>query len=42
MAGNPESSTEILDIVDEEDRVIAQAPRREGHGKPALLHLFFF
>jgi len=38
MTRNPESTTEILDIVDEEDRVIAQAPRSEIHGNPALLH----
>jgi len=38
MAGSLESSTEILDIVDEEDRVITQAPRSEIHGNPALLH----
>jgi len=31
-------STETLDIVDENDRVIARAPRSEVHGNPALLH----
>lgn len=29
---------EILDIVDDEDRVIGQASRSEVHGNPALLH----
>jgi len=31
-------SEEILDIVDDEDRVIGQAPRSVVHGNPALLH----
>jgi isopentenyl-diphosphate delta-isomerase type 1 len=30
--------TEIFDIVDEDDRVIGQAPRAECHGNPALIH----
>ena len=30
--------TEIFDIVDENDRVIGQAPRSECHGNPALVH----
>ncbi|MCK5736896.1 MAG: NUDIX domain-containing protein [Spirochaetaceae bacterium] len=29
---------EILDVVDEKDRVIGQASRQEVHGNPALLH----
>lgn len=30
--------TEIFDIVDEEDRVIGQAPRSRCHGDPSLIH----
>jgi isopentenyl-diphosphate delta-isomerase type 1 len=30
--------TEIFEIVDENDRVIGQAPRSECHGNPALVH----
>ncbi len=30
--------TEMFDIVDENDRVIGQAPRSECHGNPALVH----
>lgn len=30
--------TELFDIVDEQDRVIGQAPRSECHGNPALVH----
>ncbi len=30
--------TEIFDIVDENDKVIGQAPRSECHGNPALIH----
>jgi isopentenyl-diphosphate delta-isomerase type 1 len=30
--------TEIFDIVDEDDRVIGQAPRSVCHGNPALIH----
>lgn len=30
--------TELFDIVDENDRVIGQAPRRQCHGDPALVH----
>jgi isopentenyl-diphosphate delta-isomerase type 1 len=29
---------EVFDIVDENDRVIGQAPRAECHGNPALVH----
>ena len=29
---------EILDLVDDEDRVIGRAPRDEVHGNPTLLH----
>ncbi|MBU0755215.1 MAG: NUDIX domain-containing protein [Planctomycetes bacterium] len=30
--------SEMLDIVDENDRVIGQAPRRVCHGDPSLMH----
>lgn len=30
--------TELFDIVDEQDRVIGQAPRRRCHGDPSLIH----
>ncbi len=30
--------TEVFDIVDENDRVIGQAPRSECHGNPSLVH----
>ena len=29
---------ELFEIVDENDRVIGTAPRRECHGNPALVH----
>ncbi len=32
------SAEEIFDIVDEEDRVVGQAPRSRCHGNPALIH----
>ncbi len=35
MAGK---RTELFDIVDEEDRLIGQAPRSACHGNPALIH----
>jgi isopentenyl-diphosphate delta-isomerase type 1 len=31
-------SEEVFDIVDEQDRVIGQAPRSRCHGNPALIH----
>ena len=30
--------TEFFDIVDDEDRVIGQAPRSQCHGDPRLVH----
>jgi isopentenyl-diphosphate delta-isomerase type 1 len=32
------NDTEIFDIVDEQDRVIGQAPRSRCHGDPSLIH----
>ncbi len=32
------SSGEIFDVVDEQDRVIGQAAREEVHGNPSLIH----
>jgi isopentenyl-diphosphate delta-isomerase type 1 len=38
MARTTDNQDEIFDVVDEQDRVIGQATRRECHGNPALIH----